>query len=406
MAIYVKDVLIGEDCSFGSIPLGQISFGPTVVWEKYVVVPNSMVLEVDKSVTDLELPLYQYKTAQWDVNWGDGSKESMGTKHSYTDGGVRNHLVTISGAAGWKNINQSGFGTGLKDGLLNVTVVGTCPIRLWYTYSFTKCAKLASIDEKLFNGAEVSDNTTAEFDSVRECFGYGTDNAWSMLSFFSGCTALTSIPAKLFKNIPAAVRNRDYNNLYMSFMFAKTGITSIPEDLFDGGLPSKLVWSTRTDGQCSLPWMFQDCHSLKYVPDKLFSYLPSPVQALFLNGVYSYCTSLTDTGNKLFSKLPTIQGNYENNTKPNAPLSPCLQGAFTMCEALELNTGVLTGVPNSSAWDIRYMFSYCSKLGNYRNTAYPVDEAWKTHGSCKHDGFYLGAAAGASNYSSIPSGWK
>ncbi len=373
------------DASFGTVQLGQISFGSEIIWEK--VVPNSMVLEIDKSIKELELPLEQYMDVKWEVNWGDGTKETGGTKHSYTDGATGNHRVTVSGAAKWtKKINGSYYTTptSLRSGLVSVAVNGMCPIRVWPISAFNGCTALQTIDDGLFNGVVPYDDG----ENMGVCFGV---NYWIMDNFFTGCSKLKSIPEKLITNVASGAKSKSMKNISFYQTFYQSGITSIPEALFSG-LPS-LTWANNEEGEFSMDSTFSRCNSLTKV-GRIFDNLPTKAQSVNFGYVFAYCTGITSISDALFSKVPTIGGSWYGVS------NRLFNAAFRNCTGLKsVPTNILSGIANDSKVDITYFFDSCIGI----TTKLP--EVWNTHGSTKHTGFYVGCS-NASNYGTVPSAWK
>ena len=372
MSITLGTKVIG-DAWFGQKQLAQISVGPVVVWERSV--PNSIELEFDGGQADVQLPLERYLTTEWEVDWGDGTKGSNVTSHSYTDG-ASVHVVRVSGSALW-GVGQvsNTMPASVRAGLLRVRkVVGTCPIRGWRTNSFENCVGLTSVDGNIFNGVVAYDSGRAAHKST----------AWDFGGMFAGCTKLKSVGEDLLANsasVPGGV-----TDVYLGSMFRNSAIGSVPRLKLPG-----VTWSTTSDGRVRCANMFYGCKGLVAV-GQVFKEFPKTVQKLDCNNMFRE-SGLGSICENFFAGLPGIGGGCSGYAID-------LDFMFQDCTGLRGVPGtILTGVPNNSKVCVDGMFYKCTGI----NTAVPA--VWGTHGATSHYGFYMDCT-NASNYGSIAEGWK
>lgn len=386
MSVSLGTRIIGE-ASYGTRGLVEMSVGSRIVWQR--ALPNSMELQVSGGTKDLELPLDRYLTTEWTVDWGDGVKEKMGVKHSYTDGSSY-HIVRISGSAMW-GVNTA-IPASVQSGLMRVSnVVGTCPIRAWRYNSFKNCTGLLELHEDMFNGVVVQDGGYAAHTSD-ELYFY---------EFCRGATKLSGGVDNLFVNaasVPASVKEVNF-----VYAFYGTKIAQVPRMRW----PGAMRWGGDREGVINLSNAFGGCTGLVRV-DRLFEGAPATAQAVALTSAFAGCTNLganepykEDFANpygiaeNVFLGMPAIGGAYSGVTKVD--MSFCFSG----CSGLRFLPGtILSGVPNDGGVALTSMFDYC------RNIDRALPEVWNTHGGVRdHSGFYRDCSK-APNYGSVPEGWK
>ena len=256
------------------------------------------------------------------------------------------------------------------------------------------------------------------------------DDATTLISCFSGCSQLTSIPENLFSNntavtsfsqtfyqcsgltsIPANLFK--YNTAVTNFsetFYGCSGLTSIPETLFKYNTAVTTFTST-----------FSYCNGLTSMPENLFS---NNTVVTGFSSTFTFCTGLTSIPENLFShntavtnfsgtfyfcsQLTSIPANlFSNNT---AVIS--FNQTFYQCSGL-------TSIPeslfsnNTAVTDFSYTFNRCSGLTG--NT--PVDSdgtsIYNRSGEGK-EGYAIVTrgiscfrnCTGLTDYNSIPSSWK
>lgn len=371
------------DASFGTVALGQITFGSTVIWE--AIPEDCIIFEVDKGVKDLELPLASYGSQKWVVNWGDGKEETQVTKHSYTDAATENHLVTIyGGQARWVALADGDYANftkgpnaSIKNGLISVQVYGKCPIVSWNACAFNGCTKLASVADGLFNNIVLREDSAVCHSSARV----------QLDCFFYKCSSLKSVGVNLMKD---AYTKRGLKSLSFSNMFYGSGLTAVAAGFFPS-FPA-ISWSSDEDGSVSFNGMFGSCNSLSSI-GSIFNNLPTSVQSIDFGFCFANCAKLASIPDYLFKNMPSLGGS-SYLAHPIVMNSMFYQSGLTAVPA-----NILNGVPNNKKVDMSSFFGWCTGIkGN-------VPTVWSTHGNTVHTYFYSNCS-GASNYSSIPSGWK
>ena len=205
---------------------------------------------------------------------------------------------------------------------------------------FSDCTGLTSIPEKLFEH-----NVKATY------FGYA----------FYGCTGLTSIPEGLFKNNVKATG-------FGSTFYGCTGLTSIPEGLFKNNVNATGFGET-----------FKGCTGLTSIPEGLFK---NNVNATDFGHTFYACTGLTSISEGLFkynvkatgfgytfngcSGITSIpEGLFKNNVNATD-----FRGTFYFCRGL-------TSIPEKiielgkkvkeKGGDVLRMFSFCTSASNYNS---------------------------------------
>lgn len=380
MSVSFGTVQIGSDVSFGKLALAQMSVGPVVVWEAGPPA-NSMTLTLVNAGTAVELPLEQYLTTNYQVDWGDGTAKTTNVNtHTYANG-AGTYKVYVTGSAKWKSSASITMPACLKTGLTKVEVTGTCPIRAWNYRSFQNCAALTSVPGTLFNGVV----------AVTDSYAAHTNTQWNLGSFFSNCSKLSSVGEALFSgtaNKPASVRGISFDRTFSGC----TVLKSVGAKLFNA-LP-KITWTDEYEGYLSFNGVFANS-GLTGIPTGLFGALPPSVQEYNFNTAFSGCKGLTAIPTGLFSALPTLAGSYINIV----PIQ--LSQVFYNCTGLKgVPSDILTKVPNTAKVNIGYMFSGCTGI----NTAVP--KVWTTHASTKDHAYFYQNCTKATNYANIPAGWK
>ena len=228
------------------------------------------------------------------------------------------------------------------------------------------------------------------------------DDATTLISCFSGCSQLTSIPENLFSNNTAVTS-------FSQTFYQCSGLTSIPANLFKYNTAVTNFSET-----------FYGCSGLTSIPETLFKY--NTAVTTFTSTFYA-CSQLTSIPANLFSNntavtsfshtfnsclgLTSIPANlFSNNTAVTS-----FYNAFNGC------TG-LTSIPanlfkyNTAVTDFMQTFLNCTSLtGNVPtdtdgtpiyNRSTPGKEGYAivtSHTDC----FYN--CTGLTDYSSIPSSW-
>ena len=156
-----------------------------------------------------------------------------------------------------------------------------------------------------------------------------------VMSVFSDCTGLTSIPEGLFKN---NVNVETFANTF----YGCTGLTSIPENLFEHNVKATYFG-----------YAFYGCTGLTSIPEGLFK---NNVNATFFFGsTFSGCTGLTSIPEGLFK-------NNVNATYFGSTFNRCTGLTSIPEKIIELGKKVKEKGGNVSS-----MFSFCTSASNYEN---------------------------------------
>ncbi len=251
-------------------------------------------------------------------------------------------------------------------------------------YLFYDCYELKSVPSGLFTGCSKIKNLTSLFgicialthvpaDLLTDCVALE-----SFRHGFSGCTNLQTISESLFRNCT------NITDLYG--LFSSSGITTVPEGLFDtlSELSNVGMLFQNCDKLESLPnglfrnnpkityldQVFLDCVNLQTIPGDLFEGLPDLVR---LTMTFFNCNNLTAIPESLFAtntKLEILNNAFINcyslKTLPanlfaqNNNLTD-LNASFSGCKGLEtIPAGLFAG--KSLVTNFYGIFSGCSKL--------------------------------------------
>ena len=204
--------------------------------------------------------------------------------------------------------------------------------------TFTMCNNITSIPEGLFkNNLNITSFARIFYGctgltNIPEGLFKNNINATNFEYAFIGCTGLTSIPEGLFKNNVNAI---NFENIFASC----TGLTSIPEGLFKNNV-----------NITHFGWTFASCTNITSIPEELFK---NNVNVTSFKNTFEMCTGLTRIPEKLF----------KNNVNVTS-----LENTFKMC------TG-LTSIPETivefakkvkeRGGDSSRIFWYCISALNY-----------------------------------------
>ena len=351
---------------------------------------NSIVLLLENPGTSaIEIPLETYNSSSYSIQWGDGTTNTNTKTHTFgTSQNIYN--VIITGTAKWRSSSSTSSNpTSLTNCLNRVIVTGKCPIRVWAQNGFQNATKLRIIRGGLFNNVVWSDDIGAAH------IHYSSDNTkyWRFNGFFSGCTKLFSYPSTIFNTDTSSDVKGTIQGINFSNAFSGCDVSFVGNNLFKN-LPALSWGSSQYDGEIQFLNTFANS-KIAEIPSGFFDGLPSPVQLYSFGNTFSNCTSLKTIPTGLLGKLPTVSGS-SYNVAPKQFTS-----MFGDCTGLKsIPSDILTGVPNDNKTDISYMFQQCTGITGALPTV------WNTHGSTRrHEGFYSGCS-NASNYGSVPSGWK
>ena len=187
---------------------------------------------------------------------------------------------------------------------------------------FYGCARLTTLQENMFEGANVLTNGRmhifqgcTSLESIPENLLNNTAKIQSCQDMFSGCTSLKSIPETLLSNYlvsPGDSLEVNVNNMFQGC----TGLANIPAGLFD---------SIKTDnnGILSVDNMFRGCTSLTSIPE---GFLDTLAQTRFvtisMNHMFDGCENLTGNAPEYWNVV------NQSSITPNG--SNCFQGCTNL----------------------------------------------------------------------------
>jgi len=403
--------------------VGEVS--PGKILEDFVV--EITTTEIAEEVT---LPLSNGYTAEFTINWGDGSNiqivesfDDVNATHVYSDIGI--YDITISGILESWETNYEAIGdkiTKIKSwGNTNLKRVNfnscdnltTMPLdasgRLYkvedFTSTFYHCHSLQNISNGLL------DNNIIATDFVRTfaaCSVLTTipnnlfkDNisAETITHTFSGCTSLTNIPSGLFDTMILA------DTMYGIF-YNCLSLIEIPSGLFDNN--TEVV----TFGHDNSAGLFQNCETLTSIPSGLFDNnlkvtsfisifqgcdnLITIPDGLFDNNLLVTHFGQSETGafNGCYSLTAIPDGLFDNNTAITT-----IDATFSGCITL---TAIPAGLFDNLVPTVSFGFTFngCSGITS------AVPELWNIHTGQWTGYECYNNCINASNYASIPAGWK
>lgn len=341
----------------------------------YKIPPIPMMIEYNVLADNLSVQLPISGNVNCDIEWGDGSKESVNSNyptHSYIRAGVYvvkivgdfNRLyrgsTNISKILNWGNSNMSLVTVEQAfSSYVNLTEVagdefGVLSRVQSFLRTFFNCSGLTSIPENLFTNCAGVTTFQETFNGCSNLNGEipgglfrNNVNVTRFDGTFNGCSRITSISEELFK----------YNTNVVNFLSTFYGcfsITSIPENLFMNNV-----------NVTNFGFTFASCPNIIEIPENLFKY---NIKATNFERVFYGLT-----------KLQAIPNNVFDNNKNAVSFTR----TFENCSGLTGNTP--TGTDGLELWERAEQPGYPSSIYGTQ---------------C----FYR--ATRLTNYSSIPTGWK
>lgn len=367
------------------------------------------------------------------INWGDGRTEKITypgeAKHSYAAADV--YVVQVTGKHEMTSPEKEDDFP--RTALLEVRVNGTCPVIDFIPgppgYGvFSNCTRLHHVDYILFPPSCSTTN-----------FSY----------MFFGCRNLNFSDPVDIHNL---FDSRDqFKTLICDAMFAQSGITSLLHgDMF----PS---YGSSYFHTLSCNEMFSECANLRVTGwDRIFHVMePKNVNGkLSMRNLYKGCTNLTTAFTHFYPGDPIVynadfSGFFSGCTSLDTyvtfdqhPISCDISYMFEGCTKLtNIDTGQLPGLIkyNGQPEGGRPIVTYYNARGLFKNSGIQIDdhteehrinylsrtsdvdvsemfygcdkftgalpEIWETGEWMTHDKCFYGCT-NASNYSSVPSGWR
>lgn len=340
----------------------------------YKIPPIPMMIEYNVLADNLSVQLPISGNVNCDIEWGDGSKESVNSNyptHSYIRAGVYvvkivgdfNRLyrgsTNISKILNWGNSNMSLVTVEQAfSSYVNLTEVagdefGVLSRVQSFLRTFFNCSGLTTVSENLFKYCNAATNFSGTFlnctslSAITDNLFINCYNATNFSQVFQGCKSLTNIPNNLFAN---CINATNFNNIFNGC----SNLISIPENLFMNNV-----------NVTNFGFTFASCPNIIEIPENLFKY---NIKATNFERVFYGLT-----------KLQVIPNNVFDNNKNAVSFTR----TFENCSGLTGNTP--TGTDGLELWERAGQPGYPSSIYGTQ---------------C----FYR--ATRLTNYSSIPTGWK
>lgn len=222
----------------------------------YKIPPIPMMIEYNVLADNLSVQLPISGNVNCDIEWGDGSKESVNSNyptHSYIRAGVYvvkivgnfNRLyrgsTNISKILNWGNSNMSLVTVEQAfSSYVNLTEVagdefGVLSRVQSFLRTFFNCSGLTTVSENLFKYCNAATNFSGTFlnctslSAITDNLFINCYNATNFSQVFQGCKSLTNIPNNLFAN---CINATNFNNIFNGC----SNLISIPEDLFKNNI--------------------------------------------------------------------------------------------------------------------------------------------------------------------------
>lgn len=278
--------------------------------------------------------------------------------------------------------------------------------RTFGDFRFTRCTSLKTIPDNLFKNIVLKNlnhmfNRCTSLEYVSPTIFDNFTTLADISYCFQGCTSLTHIPELWLRDsqIKGAKTNYAYGCInadnYESVPTTYGGLTiktygdvdTLQANIgslistYRGDLSKILIEITSGD---SLYNAFNGKTALKKTPFKI-RFTNSAV--INYRSMFASCSALTEVSPKIFSELTLDNSDF--------------YGVFANCTSLtSIPDELVTQIENTIGFtDVGYCFSGCTKFTG------KIPEVWINNSSASHSA-YAKNCTGASNYSSIPAGWK
>lgn len=395
----------------------------------YKIPPIPMMIEYNVLADNLSVQLPISGNVNCDIEWGDGSKESVNSNyptHSYIRAGVYvvkivgdfNRLyrgsTNISKILNWGNSNMSLVTVEQAfSSYVNLTEVagdefGVLSRVQSFLRTFFNCSGLTTVSENLFKYCNAATNFSGTFlnctslSAITDNLFINCYNATNFSQVFQGCKSLTNIPNNLFAN---CINATNFNNIF-------NGCSNLNGEI-PGGLFRNNVNVTRFDGT------FNGCSRITSISEELFKYNTNVVN--FLSTFYG-CFSITSIPENLFmnnvnvtnfgftfASCPNIIEIPENLFKYNIKATNFERVFYGLTKLQAIPNNVFDN--NKNAVSFTRTFENCSGLTGNTPTGTDGLELWERAGQPGYPSSIYGTqcfyrATRLTNYSSIPTGWK
>lgn len=313
----------------------------------YKIPPIPMMIEYNVLADNLSVQLPISGNVNCDIEWGDGSKESVNSNyptHSYIRAGV--YVVKIVG-----DFNR------LYRGSTNIS-----KILNWGNSNMS----LVTVEQAFSSYVNLTEVAGDEFGVL--------SRVQSFLRTFFNCSGLTTVSENLFKYCNAAT---NFSGTFLNC----TSLSAITDNLF-----------INCYNATNFSQVFQGCKSLTNIPNNLFA---NCINATNFNNIFNGCSNLISIPENLF-KYNIKATNFER-----------VFYGLTKLQAIPNN--VFDN--NKNAVSFTRTFENCSGLTGNTPTGTDGLELWERAGQPGYPSSIYGTqcfyrATRLTNYSSIPTGWK
>lgn len=265
----------------------------------YKIPPIPMMIEYNVLADNLSVQLPISGNVNCDIEWGDGSKESVNSNyptHSYIRAGVYvvkivgdfNRLyrgsTNISKILNWGNSNMSLVTVEQAfSSYVNLTEVagdefGVLSRVQSFLRTFFNCSGLTTVSENLFKYCNAATNFSGTFlnctslSAITDNLFINCYNATNFSQVFQGCKSLTNIPNNLFAN---CINATNFNNIFNGC----SNLISIPEDLFKNNIKAT-----------NFERVFYGLTKLQAIPNNVFD---NNKNAVSFTRTFENCSGLT-----------------------------------------------------------------------------------------------------------------
>lgn len=313
----------------------------------YKIPPIPMMIEYNVLADNLSVQLPISGNVNCDIEWGDGSKESVNSNyptHSYIRAGV--YVVKIVG-----DFNR------LYRGSTNIS-----KILNWGNSNMS----LVTVEQAFSSYVNLTEVAGDEFGVL--------SRVQSFLRTFFNCSGLTTVSENLFKYCNAAT---NFSGTFLNC----TSLSAITDNLF-----------INCYNATNFSQVFQGCKSLTNIPNNLFA---NCINATNFNNIFNGCPNIIEIPENLF-KYNIKATNFER-----------VFYGLTKLQAIPNN--VFDN--NKNAVSFTRTFENCSGLTGNTPTGTDGLELWERAGQPGYPSSIYGTqcfyrATRLTNYSSIPTGWK
>lgn len=193
---------------------------------------------------------------------------------------------------------------------------------------------------------------------------------YTYYKLFQNCTSVVEVSSDFLEGVGIPTSGYSGDSI-LSYLFSNTGITHVPEGLFD----FRQLVSTIYACLSVYAYMFKDCKSLVSVPQNIFAKETFICQKQY-QGMFSGCSSLTQAPDIYTTNAPWLScaGMFSNcESLENPPQiayngyagTQSFLGMFQGCISLKQSPTMNDVIRDGSEWGQHYdMFKGCSSLNH------------------------------------------